>query len=88
LDGKEVIIKGFILPVDTDGDYMVLSALPMSQCFFCGGAGPETVMEVALSKNKNLLNKEVTLKGKLKLNKDDFLKLIYKLENVELVSVQ
>jgi hypothetical protein len=88
LDGKEVTIKGFILPVDTDGDYMVLSALPMSQCFFCGGAGPETVMEVALSKNKNLLNKEVTLKGKLKLNKDDFLKLIYKLENVELVSVQ
>lgn len=88
LDGKKVLIKGFILPVDTDGNYMVLSALPMSQCFFCGGAGPETVMEIALAKNRNLLNKEVTLKGILRLNKDDFLRLIYRLEDAEIVSVQ
>lgn len=88
LEGKRIFIKGFILPVDTDGDYMVLSALPMSQCFFCGGAGPETVMEIALAKNRNLLNKEVTLKGILRLNKDDFLRLIYKLDDVEVVSVQ
>lgn len=87
LDGKEITIQGYIVPVDTDGDYMVLSALPFNNCFFCGNAGPETVMEIDLSKNKSLINKYVTLRGKLDLNSQDYLSLIYKLSNVELVSV-
>jgi len=87
LEGKEITIKGYIVPVDTDGDYMVLSALPFNNCFFCGNAGPETVMEIDLRKNKKLINKYVTLKGRLDLNNEDYLSLIYRLKNVELVSV-
>ncbi len=85
--GKEITIKGYIVPVDTDGNYMVLSALPFNNCFFCGNAGPETVMEIDLGKDKGLINKFVTLRGTLRLNDQDYLQLIYKLEKVELVKV-
>ena len=50
LDNKEVQIRGFIIPVDIVQDYYVLSANPYSSCFFCGQAGPESVMEVQLIK--------------------------------------
>ena len=53
LNGKEIIIQGFILPLDlTDGNYLILSAFPYASCFFCGNAGPETVMEVYMKKPK------------------------------------
>jgi hypothetical protein len=39
LENKEVIIKGYVIPVDVATNMYVLSAFPYSQCFFCGGAG-------------------------------------------------
>ena len=50
LDGKEIQIRGFVIPVDIVQDYYVLSANPYSSCFFCGQAGPESVMEIQLLK--------------------------------------
>ena len=48
LEGKTVEIKGYIIPVEGYKNHkeFVFSAFPYSMCFFCGGAGPETVMEV------------------------------------------
>jgi len=48
LDGKEITIKGYIIPVEGYKSHteFVFSAFPYNMCFFCGGAGPETVMEV------------------------------------------
>ena len=48
LEGKEVTIKGYIIPVEGYKSHteFVFSAYPYNMCFFCGGAGPETVMEV------------------------------------------
>lgn len=86
LNGKEIEITGYIIPVDLEGDYQVLSAFPYSNCFFCGGAGPETVMELDMKKNNRLTNEKVVLKGILRLNNDDFQKLIYRLDDVELVT--
>ncbi len=88
LNGKEVELKGYVMPVEVDGDYFVLSSLPYSSCFFCGGAGPETVMEVDIKRNKKWINKLVTVKGKLHLNYDDFYSLIYQLEEAKVVSVE
>ena len=51
MDNKEVQIRGFIIPVDIVQDYYVLSANPYSSCFFCGQAGPESVMEVQMVKS-------------------------------------
>ncbi|MFK7970421.1 MAG: hypothetical protein AB8F95_08645 [Bacteroidia bacterium] len=46
LDGKEVILKGYMLPLDVDGQSYALSANPYAACFFCGGAGVETVIGI------------------------------------------
>ena len=48
MEGEIVTVKGFIIPVEGYKSHkeFILSAFPYSMCFFCGGAGPETVMEV------------------------------------------
>ena len=86
-DNKEVQIRGFIIPVDIVQDYYVLSANPYSSCFFCGQAGPESVMEVQLVKQYEGLRMDqvITFKGKLKLNVDDIYQLNYVLEDAEIV---
>ena len=87
LDGKEIQIKGFIIPVDIVQDYYVLSANPYSSCFFCGQAGPESVMEVQMVKQYEGLRMDqiITYKGKLKLNVDDIYQLNYILEDAEVL---
>ena len=74
LVGKEITIQGFYVPfAPEDGNYVVLSKYPMSQCFFCGGSGPESIVEVNFAKElpKFQIDDLVTVKGKLKLNTDD-----------------
>ena len=47
LVGKEVSLEGFYVPfAPEEGNYIILSKFPMSQCFFCGGGGPESIAEV------------------------------------------
>jgi len=74
LEGKEVVIEGFYVPFAPDGDdYIILSKYPMSQCFFCGGGGPESVAEVNFAKEPGRFQVDdlITVRGKLKLNADD-----------------
>jgi len=86
LDNKEIIIKGYLVPTDVTGDTYVLSSQPFSSCFFCGGAGKETVMELNLSRNYLFITDDVkTFRGKLKLNNSPY-ELYYLLENAELIS--
>jgi len=87
MDGKEVQIRGFIIPVDIVQDYYVLSANPYSSCFFCGQAGPESVMEIQMIKKYEGLRMDqvITYKGTLKLNVDDIYQLNYILEDAELI---
>ena len=87
LDGKVVQIRGFIIPVDIVQDYYVLSANPYSSCFFCGQAGPESVMEIQMIKQYDGLRMDqvITFKGKLRLNVDDIYQLNYILEDAEVV---
>lgn len=82
LEGKEVIIKGYVLPMDIDGNQYVLSANPFNTCFFCGGAGQESVMELRLAKKRRKYETDqvVTFIGILRLN-DAELELNYILEN-------
>ena len=87
MDGKKVQIRGFIIPVDIVQDYYVLSANPYSSCFFCGQAGPESVMEIQMIKKYEGLRMDqvITYKGTLKLNVDDIYQLNYILEDVEII---
>lgn len=87
LNGKKVQIRGYIIPVDVIQDYYVLSANPYSSCFFCGGAGPESVMEVQIVGNHDGLRMDqiITFEGKLRLNPDDIYQLSYILEDAKVI---
>lgn len=92
LDGKPISIKGFYVPVDASGEVFALSANPSNMCFFCGGAGYESVMEIILKPGSTnmkhiVTDKYIEIKGILKLNKADQSHLMYILTGAELVSV-
>ena len=48
LHGKEVIIEGFVIPFDSEGEALALSANPFAACFFCGNASPASVLNLQL----------------------------------------
>jgi type I restriction-modification system DNA methylase subunit len=87
-NGKNVIIEGYWIPVSEIGDstVSVLSALPYAQCFFCSGAGIETVMQIKAEGNITRMetDEKVALKGKLLLNKDNPMELYYQLVHASL----
>lgn len=80
LEGKEVTIRGFIIPLDAEDGSVILSSMPYSSCFFCGGAGIETVIAVFPKKNKKFTVEAATFRGALELN-DGETGLIYNLRN-------
>jgi hypothetical protein len=72
LDGKEILVKGYVIPVDIElGMYMV-SANPFANCFFCGNAGPETVVELIPGSKLPRFSTDqiVTFKGVLQVNRE------------------
>jgi hypothetical protein len=87
LGGKEVTVRGFIIPVEGYKNHkeFILSAFPYANCFFCGGAGPESVMEVTASEPITYSAESIVLKGKLVLNSEDVNKLMFALTDARLV---
>ncbi len=87
LEGQEVTIRGYIIPVEGYKGHkeFVFSAFPYNMCFFCGGAGPETVMEVYSKEAIEYTAEPITIRGKLELNADDINRLIYALRGAEKV---
>ena len=81
LEGKEISLKGYVLPMDTEDGSIIISALPYASCFFCGGAGIETVMAIFTdNQRKYELDEQVTFKGTFTLN-DGETGLIYNLKD-------
>ena len=87
LEGKEVTIRGYIIPVEGYKGHkeFIFSAYPYNMCFFCGGAGPETVMEVFADESIEYTAEPITIRGKLELNSDDINRLIYAMKGAEKV---
>jgi len=83
LQGKEVILKGYVLPVDIDQNFYVLSRYPFANCFFCGGAGKESVVDLRLvdKKKKYKTDDTLTFRGILRLNADDLYQMNYIIDN-------
>ena len=85
LNGKRVQIKGYVIPIEEteDESILVLSAYAYKNCFFCGGAGPETVMDIQLRKKQKgfKVDQTTSFRGKLKLNDSDLYYLNYILED-------
>ncbi len=84
MEGEEITLKGYIIPVEGYKSHkeFVFSAYPYNMCFFCGGAGPETVMEVFADEAIKYTADPIVIKGKLELNDSDINRLMYILNNV------
>ena len=68
-DGKEMKITGYAIVLDPVDHIYALSAFPFSSCFFCGAAGPESVMELEFDRPVDLITDQViTVIGTLDLN--------------------
>ncbi len=86
IEGTEVELSGFYIPLELDSSIM-LSALPYSSCFFCGGGGPETVAEVQVFPLPKKLAPDAFLRvrGKLKFNDSDLTHLNFILEDASVI---
>ncbi|MCP9767427.1 DUF3299 domain-containing protein [Lacihabitans sp. LS3-19] len=86
LKGKEIALTGYMIPIDVDANYYVLSANPFSSCFFCGQAGPESVVSVKFKKVSKRFNTDdrVTVTGIFTLNTDDINELNYIIDKAEI----
>ncbi|WP_271765759.1 hypothetical protein [Aquimarina algiphila] len=71
-EGSKITIKGYFLDFSHEEEFYIISRNPMSSCFFCGGAGPETIVEV-IFKQKSAFKTDqiVEVTGILELNADD-----------------
>lgn len=78
---QEVSITGYMIPMDPMGLSYALSRNPNAVCFFCGGAGPETVVQLSFTTMKRYpTDARLTFKGFLQLNEQDINSLTYVLK--------
>jgi len=84
LDSQQVIIKGYVIPLDVGSGSYALSANSFSSCFFCGGSGPESVMNLHFEKppRRYKTDEVVQFTGTLILNDDDVDQFTYILREV------
>jgi hypothetical protein len=83
LEDKDVYITGYMIPVDLDEDFYVLSRYPFANCFFCGGAGPESVVDLRFPGKSSRVyqtDERLTFKGNFHLNADDVYQMNYILD--------
>ena len=90
LNGKTIELTGYVLPVDYESNLYVLSAFPYSACFFCGGAGPESVVSLKFKSpgKKFKTDERRTFHGTLKLNADNIYELNYIIADAEMIETK
>jgi hypothetical protein len=90
MESKSVEVTGFYIPLDVStSDFAVLSKFPNAECFFCGGAGPESIVVAYLKKKPTKrikVDEIITIKGKLKLNDTDIDELNFILLDAEIIN--
>ena len=88
LANKSVIIKGYLVPVDKTT--WALSKNTYAACFFCGKAGPETVIGLTFKSDPGKLKMDAnaTLTGKFVLNASNVDDWMYSLVDVEILAIK
>jgi hypothetical protein len=83
---KPILMSGFIIPIDNKS--YALSKNVFASCFFCGQAGPETIMGIKFKNPGTKLKTDqyVTLQGNFRYNDADVDDWIYHIENAVIVS--
>lgn len=85
LAGTEIVLQGYMMPLEQAKQQknFVLSANPVSSCFFCTPGGPESMVEVRASESVAFSYNLVTLTGKLELLEDDPMGMFYRLTDAK-----
>ena len=89
MDGDEIELRGYIIPLNGKKaqSLFMFSAYPYDMCFFCGKAGPESVMEVTMLPGKQVEYSDdpIILKGTFRFMPNDPNGIMYKLDNAVFV---
>ncbi|MFK7972038.1 MAG: DUF3299 domain-containing protein [Bacteroidia bacterium] len=85
LSEQDITLAGFVISAAADSNVYVLSANPLASCFFCGAAGPESVVQLNLAEGERRFQTDewVTFKGTLRLNDSNIDELNYILEEAK-----
>ncbi|MEM7161204.1 MAG: hypothetical protein AAF487_02075 [Bacteroidota bacterium] len=85
LNGKQIVIEGFVIPFDEEEELFALSSYPYASCFFCGRASPASILSMQMKENSESYKLDAfkKFKGTLYLNYDDPDEFCYVLRNAE-----
>ncbi len=88
LANRQVVIRGYLVPVDKET--WALSKNTYAACFFCGKAGPETVIGLTFKGDPGKLKMDAnaTVTGKFVLNGTNVDDWMYSLVEVEILSIK
>lgn len=86
-NGKKIMLKGYMIPVAETGGSgkFMLSSQPFNICYFCGAAGPETVVEVEIAQPPKFTTSKIKMEGILVLNESDPEHHIYILKSASVI---
>ncbi|MDX1406615.1 MAG: hypothetical protein R3330_00735 [Saprospiraceae bacterium] len=85
-DSAYVKVTGYMIPIDALGTAYVLSRNPNATCFFCGGAGPETIVGLRMKPEfvrRYKTDEYLTFAGYLQLNEHNDRSFTYMLREAE-----
>jgi hypothetical protein len=82
-ENKEIVIEGYLIPIEAgiSGKSFLFSLYPYQSCFFCGGAGIETMIEVKTENEITYTDQAIKIKGILLLNQNTDMSFFYGLKN-------
>lgn len=85
LQGNTIRLKGYIIPLQElrGQNYFVFSRYPFNLCYFCGAAGPETIIEVNSQQEIPFTEDLIELEGRFELNASDPDHLMYRLKEAK-----
>ncbi len=87
LNHKQLVISGYMIPLNVTQRLYALSRNPYASCFFCGQGGPETVISLKFKKKPRRFKTDeyLAIQGKMELNEtnvDDFIYIFRDAEEV------
>ncbi|MCB0639483.1 MAG: hypothetical protein KDC54_22810 [Lewinella sp.] len=85
-EGREIKVTGYMIPMDALGLTYVLSKNPQATCFFCGGGGPETVVQLQMDPafiQRYATDTRMTFRGVLELHEDNLEQFNYVLREAK-----
>ncbi len=84
---KEITVKGYVIPLSGKKaqSHFMFSAYPYESCFFCGKAGPETIMEVFVKDDKKIdfSENKMAIKGIFYFTSRNSNNVMFTLKNAE-----